>query len=107
MTDLTIDQELEQNRAELLAHGYVDLPEHNGITVGARVHHRNERYYEALRDGTATVLALMERVDSPWSREWRQRDIELIVRRDKPFLGAGSLLSKWADYHTRIPRADW
>jgi hypothetical protein len=93
---------LEEKRAALAAYGYVDLAEHNGITVGTRVHHRNERYYEALHNGTATVLALMERPDSAWSQKWNQRDIELIVRRD-----ADGRLSGWADYHTRIPRADW
>lgn len=102
-------------RAELLEAGFVDLPElvhplrhpDDGILrVGTRVHHRGERYYEALRVGTGIVLALMEHPNSTWSKKYGERDIELLVLTDKDRFDTGNRIASWANYHTRLPIGD-
>lgn len=95
--------EFDKQHADLLARGYVDIDEIKGLRVGSRCHHANQRYVEAYWDGTAEVLAITEKLDSPWSRRWGDRDIELIVLRDGPVLPGLSRLGYWADYHTAVP----
>lgn len=80
--------------------GYVDIEEHKGLRVGAWIRHRNQQYYEAIVNGTGAVLALVEKPDSPWSREWRMPDIELVMLRDKEQFG--SRLSQLAQYHVEV-----
>lgn len=95
-----IDAEIEKLHRALLARGYRDIDEANGLTIGARVRHGGEQYSEALRRGTGVVRVLVEKDPSAWSREWGRRDIELLVQRDNaPF---GSHIGQWADYHTAL-----
>lgn len=92
--------DFDSMRASLVASGYRDIKEKDGLRVGARVRHRGEQYYEAYATGTAVVRAIMERDPSSWSVSYGRRDIELIVERDVPMLPDMSPLGQWADYHT-------
>jgi len=92
---------IEEFRNDLRDEGYYDIEATpDGVKVGDRVHHGGEQYMQAWRDGTATVLAIMEKSPSSWSTEWGQPDIELIVERDLPLTSSSSRVSQWADYHT-------
>lgn len=86
---------------DLRERGYLEIEEIDGIRVGARVYGRNQQYVEAYRDGTAVVLLLMEKPESPWSRKWGQRDIELVALRDVPLL-SDSRIACVADYHVGL-----
>lgn len=89
-------------RQRLLDAGYHDINQVGRLHVGARVRHVGEQFPRALLDGTATVVALMERTRSPWvAAGFGRRDIELVVRSDQPRL-SGSKAGQWADYHTIV-----
>ncbi|WP_159600005.1 hypothetical protein [Agromyces humi] len=93
------DAILAKHRKELTDRGYVDIDEHRGLKVGARVHHIGEKWWEAGENGTATVVAILEKNPSSWS--WGGRpDIELIAQRDDPSWGGP--FGRWADYHTAL-----
>jgi hypothetical protein len=94
--------EADVARGELLEAGYRDVTDcPRGLAPGVRVRHVGQQYVEAYRDGTATVLHVMENVGSTWSRSYRSRDIEVLVQRDRPLVGT-SLLGQWADYHCAV-----
>ena len=100
---LTLTREERAEYDDLFAAGYRDIDDApRGIRVGARVHHAGERYPAAYRDGTGTVVAVMEKSPSPWvAAGWGKRDIELIVRTDRDRFGTGCI-GRWADYHTGV-----
>ncbi|WP_026931197.1 hypothetical protein [Glycomyces tenuis] len=106
--ELTTEEQAELERivASLHEHGYVDLDEFvypkSGLKlrVGTRIKHRNEEYWKAIRHGTANVVALTEKPDSPWSKTYRMRDIELVMFRQEREIG--SRLSQVAQYHIDV-----
>lgn len=83
----------EELRADLESRGYVEKPEHGDLRAGDRVHHAGQQYTEAYLYGTATILAIFEKLDSAWSRSWRMPDVELIIQRDD------GDVTQWAQYH--------
>jgi hypothetical protein len=93
---------LEELTLELKAGRYRDIDEYKGIVVGSRVKHSGQKYTEAYVDGTATVLAIMESVNSAWSRKYGTRDVEFIILRDKPIVPEMSRVSNWASYRTEL-----
>jgi hypothetical protein len=95
---------VEKARADLLAHGYVEIDGIGQIKAGARVHHCGERYAAAYMHGTAQVAAVFEKDPSPWARSYGRRDIEIVIVRDKPMLDGMDPVHTWADYHT-VPTA--
>lgn len=92
----------DELRADLLARGYVEISEFNGLKPGARVRNAGEQYPEAYRDGTANVLAVFQRDPSSWAVTYRRPDIEVIVRRDKSLFEDWSPDHRWADYGTQL-----
>lgn len=98
-----VERERQRMHAELTEYGYQDIAEHRGIKVGARVRHCGQRYYEAIENGTATVLAVMQKDPSPWADSYGRPDIEVLVADDKPMF-PGSPVSQWADYHCAVVR---
>lgn len=90
--------EFARLRGELAASGYRDA-EHKLLRPGRRVRRRAEQFPEAFDNGTGVILAVMEHVDSSWSRSYRARDIELIVLKDKPLIEGMSRVSQLANYH--------
>jgi hypothetical protein len=92
--------DLNTKRQGLIGCGYSALVGDYRIRVGQRVHHSGERWDEASWHGTATVLAVMENAGSAWSKSYGQRDIEVIVLRDKPLLEGMSRVTEWANYRT-------
>jgi hypothetical protein len=101
-----VSEKFTELRAGLLADGYEDVPEVDGIKVGARVHHSGERFPRAYWEGTAVVLAVMEKSPSSWSRRWGRRDIEVIIERDRPQSEGMSPVGQWTDYATRVVPAE-
>lgn len=99
------DDDYTRLRATLESGGYQEIPEVRGVKAGDRVRHYGEQYSEAHTNGTATVLAVMQSGRTISGRP----DIELIVRRDRPFLPSMSPVTNWADYHTCAIRktAEW
>ena len=89
MTGLT---RADEHAAHLLARGYTEVTEAAGLTAGQRVRHIGEQYPGALHRGTGTL----ERIFTRGTR----KDIEVIVRRDKPKFGPADTHGFWADYHT-------
>lgn len=85
----------------LLASGYRDVDEHNGLRPGARVRRRSEQWPGSER-GTGTVLAVTQRENSPWSQSWHMPDVELIVLADSTHRDDGSHLSQLAQYHLAL-----
>lgn len=100
MPELTTAEqsELDQLLACLRDAGYVDIENHNDLRVGARIRHVGHQWPQAYEHGTGVILALTERPNSPWSRSWHARDIELIALWDQP-RPFGSRLSQLAQYH--------
>ena len=100
-TEKLVERQHAEKRAELEACGYQEIEEHKGIKAGARVRHSGHSWFEAMDQGTATVLVVMEKPDSTWSRSWGGPDIEILVVLDKS-LYPGSPVGQWANYHTRL-----
>lgn len=95
-----VERQHAEKRAELEACGY-QVTEAYKIKAGARVCHSGQRWFEAMDKGTATVLVVMEKPDSLWSRSWGGPDIEILVACDKPTF-TGAPVGQWANYHTRL-----
>jgi hypothetical protein len=93
--------ERERMHAELAERAYRDIPEHRGIKVGARVRHRGHRWLEAYLQGTATVLAVMQKGPSPWSVSWGRPDVEVLALPDNPMFPTAPVHG-WADYHCEV-----
>jgi hypothetical protein len=105
MADELVEAEFTRMTADLTGRGYREIAEYEGIKAGARVHHVGERFVEAYRDGTAVVLAVFEKDPSSWAVKYRERDIEILARRDKPHTDSRPV-SQWANYHTRLTQED-
>ena len=90
-------------RAELERSGYVVKDHHNELRPGARVRGRGEQYPEAFDRGTGTVLLVMEKAGSSWSRTYGQPDVEVLVLKDRPLLPGMPRISQLANYHLAIP----
>ena len=88
--------------AGLLSRGFIEVTELNGMSVGARVRHRGEQWFEAHEHGTGTIERIFHKPESSWSRTYRRPDVELIVKRDKPKFGADDTHSFVADYHIEL-----
>lgn len=91
---------IAEQRAQLEARGYVEVPEYGGIRPGVRIRHRGHQWAEAYRDGTATVVAVYERPDSSWSRTWRMADVEVVHQADD--VPVGWCPATWAQYHLEV-----
>lgn len=93
--------------AELAAAGYVDLPEHNGIKVGARVRHVGHQWPSAFTEGSAVVRAVMGHGSSRWARSYGRPDVEVIIEFDKggPHTVLDGCLTYVADYHVELTPA--
>lgn len=93
-----------EQRARLEERGYVEVPEarvvDGTVVVGDRVHNRGEQYVKAYWHGTARVVAIYERPDSPWSRTYRMPDVEVITQRDRD--PEGTCPMPWANYGTVV-----
>lgn len=96
-------------RAEFDAHvtglkrrGWVEVDEFRSLRPGVRIRHRGEQYTEAYRDGTATVLIVTEKPNSPWARKYHHPDVELVALTDRDRFGTGIRLMFVADYHVEI-----
>ena len=95
---------IQGQREQLEARGYVEVAEHHRLKPGARIRHRGQQWYEALMFGTATVVAVYEKPNSPWSVEWHMPDIEVIPQRDDEPEGRCTIT--WAQYHcTSVDKA--
>lgn len=110
---------VESIRADLLAHGYVEVESHTDRfgerRVGQRVHHRGEQFVEAYVHGSAVIRAIFYKADSAWTRQYRDDDVEMAVEFDKGTWRKGDV-TQLAQYHTAIPtgpvvpeyhRCDW
>lgn len=102
----TAEDQAAALHADLTARGYRDIAAAGSIKTGSRVHHAGQQYPEARDNGTATVLAVLEKSPSAWSGTYRRPDIEIIVESDKPFMPGMPTVSNWADYHTRPAARD-
>lgn len=90
-----------QDQRERLEHdGYVEVPEHRGLAPGVRISHRGHQWRDALLYGSATVVAVYERPNSPWSSTWGRPDVEVIYQADREPEGRCPIT--WADYHCSI-----
>ena len=89
-----------EHRAALEKNGYREIPDHKGIKPGARIHHRGQRYVKAHWHGTSTVVAVYEKPESPWSRQWGMPDIEIIHQPDDA--PDGECPITWAQYHAAL-----
>lgn len=99
MTDAE-SAELARMVADLHAHGYRDIAEHNGLYVGARIRCGNEEHPQAYDHGTGVIVALTEKPNSTWSQSWKMPDVELVMLRDEAQFG--SRLSQVAQYHVEV-----
>jgi hypothetical protein len=100
MTARYLPDTIQGQREQLEAHGYMEVAEHGRLKPGARVCHRGQRWYEAIMKGTATIVAVYEKPDSPWSVEWHMPDIEVIAQRDDEPEGRCPIT--WAQYHCTV-----
>lgn len=87
---------VSKEQSELASRGYVEITDHERLRAGLRVRNRGQQYIEAQEHGTATVLAVMEKVGSSWAQTYRARDIEVVVKRDDGSVGT------WANYGTDV-----
>lgn len=71
----------EECLADLVCRGYQEIEAIDGIRSGSRVRHIGEQFGSALTNGTADVVAVMEKSPSSWSQKYTQRDIEVVVYR--------------------------
>jgi hypothetical protein len=85
--------EFKEAADELLARGFVEIPEFRKLKVGGRIRGQGQRWYEAVVHGTATVERIFHKPDSSWSQKYGRPDVELIARRD-----SGDIMLV-ADYH--------
>lgn len=86
----------EEQAQSLLDRGYVEVQQAAGFSVGDRVRHIGQQYYDARVYGTGNV----ERIFAKPSL-LRYPDVELIVKRDKPLWGPTDTHGYWANYHTQ------
>lgn len=82
----------EARAAELLGLRYTEAAEAGELFVGQRVRNVGEQYPDAIWNGTAVIERIFTRAGG--------RDVELIVRRDKPRWSPSDTHGFWANYHT-------
>ena len=90
----------EERAQDLIARGYVEVQEIGRLKVGQRVRHGGQRGPEAVDAGTGVLERIFHNPDSAWERRWHQRDVEVIVKRDRPEFGNDH--GFWADYDTAV-----
>lgn len=90
-----VQAEADTMLAELISRGYKQVQQRKHLTVGARVRHVGEQYYEAYENGTGNIYAITVR---------RETDVELVVVRDEPRFSGGSRISGLANYHVEVIR---
>lgn len=104
-------ESLESVIKSMTDHGFAQIehsPRNPALRAGARVHHIGENYFEAMSQGTATVVSVWrrgtdEQPDS-WERQYGAPNVEVIVRRDDSHPMPG--LHLWANYHTVVVPSD-
>jgi hypothetical protein len=87
-----------QQAADLLRRGYIEVQEWGDFKVGQRVRHVSHQW--ATLNGSAEVRRIFHHPDSAWSRKYGAPDVELIVRKD------GGDAGFWANYHTVPVRSE-
>ena len=90
----------EDRAKDLLDRGYVEVESAAGFSVGDRVHHIGEQYYDARQRGTGSVERIFEKPSL-----LRYVDVELIVKRDQPGWFPTDTHGYWANYHTQGVKA--
>lgn len=95
------EPDVAAKRTELEGRGYREIEGIGGLRPGVRVCNRGERYADAIRHGTAEVVAVYEKVPSPWSHSYGRRDVEVIVAR-VPLIDGLPPVGLWADYGCAI-----
>ena len=101
----TENAEVAEALAPMLADGF-DHHEHDVLKPGVRVRNRGEQYDTARQFGTGAIVAVMRKPGS-WEQAYGRLNIEVLVRRDKPLIEGGSVLTWWADYGTYIAEGCW
>ena len=81
----------ESAATALIGSGYTEVQEHAALKVGDRVRHVGEQYTDAYQRGSGVIERIFVR---------GERDVELIVKRDKPRWSPTDTHGYWADYHT-------
>jgi|SRR5213595_763586 len=89
-------QKQEQWAENLLKRGYVEVTEFGEVEVGARVRGANQRYWQAMKCGTAEVERIFHKPQSAWSQKFGTPDVEMIVKRDD------DTYSQLANYHVIV-----
>ena len=92
----------EERAEDLLSRGYVEVSDIDGLNQGARIRHNNEQYREAYRNGTGNIERLFHRNNASFERQWGCKDVELIVKRDKPRFGPNDTHAYVANYHVTV-----
>jgi hypothetical protein len=92
----------ETRAAGLQYRGYVEVAEIDDLKVGCRIRHRNEQYPEAYHSGTGTVERIFHRKNESFERQWGHKDVELIVKRDKPRFSPDDTHAFVANYHVEV-----
>lgn len=93
----------DERAADLLRRGYQEVTESDGLSVGDRIRHYNEQYASAYQSGTGTIERIFLRPSPSFERKWGTKDVELIIRRDKPRFGPDDTHAFVANYHvTRV-----
>jgi hypothetical protein len=94
-----MSQDPEERASDLLRRGYVEVATIDGFSVHDRVRHYNEQYAEAYRSGTGTIERIFHRPNRSFERRWGCKDVEVIVKRDKPRFGPEDTHAFVAQYH--------
>ena len=89
----------EDRADDLIRRGYREVPEIDSLHVGDRIRHWNEQYPDAYKGGTGTIERIFHRPSPSFERKWGTKDVELIVKRDKPRFGPDDTYSFVANYH--------
>lgn len=107
--ELTLAEQAGADRmlAELRANGYQPLERLGLLQPGARIRHRGHQWIDALTDGSGYVVTLVEKPDSPWSKDWGGPDIELVAVWDRAPFDDMSRLSQVANYHVIAISEQW
>ena len=88
---------IDGRRAELESRGYVEVGAYGDLRPGVRISHVGHRWPHAYMRGTATVVAVYLKPDSPWERKYDRPDVEVVYQSDREPEGVCPIT--WADYH--------
>jgi len=89
----------DQRAEDLLRRGYQEITSTDGLNIGDRIRHYNGQYAEAYRSGTGTIERIFYRNNPSFERKWGSKDVEVIVKRDKPKWGPDDTHAYVANYH--------